>query len=74
MSVDHKPECPVKDSRGCSVYLQQHHGESREGQSGHEEAQGFVTPAVIAEGCEASSHMVQWLFTSLHHFPQKDSV
>lgn len=32
-SADAKPECPVKDSRGCSLYLQQHHRESQEGQS-----------------------------------------
>ena len=75
-SVDYKPECPIKDSRGSSLYLQQHHRESREGQRGHEEKQAphFITAAIIAEECEALSHLIQWLFTSFHHFPQKVSV
>jgi len=45
-SVGYEPERPTKDSKGCSLYLQQHHRESGESQSGHEEgkASGFVTP------------------------------
>lgn len=53
-SVDYKPECPVKESRGCSLYLQQHHRQSGEGRNRHEEkkAPRFVTPAITAEGCK----------------------
>lgn len=67
VSVDYKPECPIKDSRGCCLYIQQHHSKSVKGQNGHEEnkARPF-SPAVIAEGCET--------FTFFHHYPQKQAI
>lgn len=51
--MDRKLKCPVKDGRSDSLYLKQHHRESGEGQSGHEEkkAQDFLTPAVTAGRC-----------------------
>lgn len=75
-SVGYKPECQIKDSRGCSLYLQQHSRESREGQSAREEKKApyFIIPAIIAQGCEALPHFIQWLFTSFYHFPQKVSI
>lgn len=67
VSVDHKPECPIKDSRGCSLYIQQHHSKSKKGQNGHQENKALhFSPALIAEGCET--------FMFFHHFPQKVSI
>lgn len=75
-SADYKPKCPAKDSRGCSLYVQQHFRECGEGKSGHEEkkAPHFLTPAIIAEGCKAFSHLIQGLFTSFYIFFQKASA
>lgn len=75
-SVDYKPKCPVKNSRGCSLYLQQHSRESGKGQSEHEEkkAPHFLTPAIITEGCKAVSHLIQGLFTAFYNFLQKASA
>lgn len=62
VSVDYN-ECPIKDSRGCCLYIQQHHRKSVKGQNGHEEKSTTFLTAVIAEQCET--------FTFFHLYPQK---
>lgn len=65
--LDYRPECPIKDSRGCCFYIQQHHSKSGKGQNGHEENKApHFSPAIIAEGWET--------FTFFHHLPQKVSI
>lgn len=67
VSVDYKPECPIKDSRGCCLCIQQHHSKPVKGQNGHEENKApHFSPAITAEGCET--------FTFFHHFPQKVAI